>query len=324
LPTSQLIAHLACLMLLPPLLLGIIVKVKAAFAGRVGAPLLQPYFDIIRLMRKSAVQSQTTTWMFRAGPVVGLATALLAGLVVPLGFSGAPISFVGDLILFAYLFGLARLFTVLAALDTGSAFEGMGAAREATFACLAEPALFLGLLVLAKRSQTLSMSTMLNAALPKTWSHAAAPMLLVIVSLFIVVLAENSRIPVDDPNTHLELTMIHEVMVLDHSGPPFGMILYGAAIKLFVLGTIVVRAAFPLEFAAPWQNWAAYVLAMVAFAMTVGVVESTMARLRMRRVTNLLIAACLLSGFGVVLLTSAVHRKSGQPLGSFDGVEAST
>jgi formate hydrogenlyase subunit 4 len=302
LPIGQLIAHLACLILVPPLLPGIIIKVKAAFAGRVGAPLLQPYHDLIKLMRKAVVVSDTTTWLFRAGPVVGLVTPLLAGLIVPLGFPGAPISFVGDLVLFAYLFGLGRFFTVLAALDTGSSFEGMGAAREVTFACLAEPALFLGLVVLAKRSMSMSLATLLNGTRPEVVSHVTAPLLLVIVSLFIVVLTENGRIPVDDPNTHLELTMIHEVMVLDHSGPPFGMILYGASIKLFVLATLVVRTALPFQIGMPFTNWGVYLLAMVAFAAAVGVVESTMARLRMRRVTNLLVAACLLSGFGIVLL----------------------
>ena len=151
-PISELVVHLLLLLLLPPLLLGVIVKTKAAFAGRVGAPLLQLYFDLWKLMRKGLVLSATTTWVFRIGPAVGLVTALLAGLLIPLGYQRAPIAFAGDLVLFAYLFGLGRFFTILAALDTGSAFEGMGAAREATFACLAEPALFLGLLVLAKRA----------------------------------------------------------------------------------------------------------------------------------------------------------------------------
>jgi len=302
LPIGQLIAHLICLILVPPLLQGVIVKVKAAFAGRVGAPLLQPYYDIIKLFRKAVVISRTTTWLFLAGPVVGLVTSVMAGLIVPLGYSGAPIAFAGDLIFFAYLFGLGRFFTVLAALDTGSSFEGMGSAREVTFACLAEPALFLGLLVLAKHSRSLSLSTMLGGASPAAWSQVTAPYVLVVVSLFIVTLAECSRIPVDDPNTHLELTMIHEVMVLDHSGPPFGMILYGASIKMFVLGTIVVRTAFSFGSDRPYVNWGAYLLAMVGFAVAVGIVESTMARLRLRRVTNLLVAACLLSGFGIILL----------------------
>ncbi len=301
-PIYQIVVHALCLLALPPLFFGIIVKVKAAFAGRVGAPLFQLYFDLIKLMRKGVALSTTTTWLFRAGPVVALVTTVMAGFMVPLGYQRAPLAFVGDMVLFAYLFGLGRFFTLLAALDTGSSFEGMGSAREATFACLAEPALFLGLVVLAKCTASLSLSTMLTSAPSETWRGLSAPLLLVVVSLFVVVLAENSRIPVDDPNTHLELTMIHEVMVLDHSGPPFAAILYGASVKLFVLGVIVVRTALPFRTGSIWGNWSLFMLAMIAYAVVIGVVESTMARLRLRRVTNLLIAACLLSGFGIILL----------------------
>ena len=301
-PIDQLVIHFVFLLGLPPLLLGIVVKVKAAFAGRVGAPLLQPYFDLVKLMRKDVVLSTTTTWIFRAGPVVGLGTALMAGLMVPLGYQRAPVAFAGDLVLFAYLFGLGRFFTVLAAFDTGSSFEGMGGTREATFSCLAEPALFLGLLVLAKRSASLSLSTMLGGALAGAWQGAPAALVLVVVSLFIVLLAENSRLPVDDPNTHLELTMIHEVMVLDHSGPPLGMILYGAALKLFVLGAVVVRTAIPFGTGTTWGDWGLFALGMIGLAAAIGVVESIMARLQLRHVPSLLVAACLLSGFGIILL----------------------
>jgi formate hydrogenlyase subunit 4 len=125
---------------------------------------------------------------------------------------------------------------------------------------------------------------------------------LVVVSLFIVVLAENSRIPIDDPNTHLELTMIHEAMVLDHSGPPLGMILYGAAIKLFVLGAVVVRTAMPFGTGSGWADWSLFFLGMVGFAAAIGIVESIMARLQLRHVPTLLVAACLMSGFGIILL----------------------
>jgi formate hydrogenlyase subunit 4 len=149
--------HLAVLLALPPLLLGILNRTKAIFAGRRGAPLLQPYFDLAKLLRKGAVYSRTTTWVFRAGPVIGLAAVASAGLLLAMGGAPAAISFAGDFVLFAYLLGLARFFTALAALDTGSAFEGMGAAREVTFASLAEPALFLCLLVLARATGTASL-----------------------------------------------------------------------------------------------------------------------------------------------------------------------
>ena len=298
----DLIVHAVLVLLLPPLLLGVITKTKAAFAGRVGAPLLQPYHDIIKLLRKSCVFSRTTTWVFRAGPVVGLATGLLAASLIPLGNGPAPVSFEGDLVLFAYLLGLGRFFTVAAALDTGSSFEGMGGAREATFSCLTEPALFLCLLVLVRSSGALSLSGMLGPALAASWPHAAASLVAVIVSLMIVMLAENSRIPFDDPNTHLELTMIHEVMVLDHSGPPLGMILYGAAIKLFLLGAVVVRIAVPYDGADRLVGGTLFVGGMLLLAVVIGIVESVMARLRLLQIPSLLVTACVLSAFGVVLL----------------------
>jgi formate hydrogenlyase subunit 4 len=298
----DLMVHGALVLLLPPLLLGVITKVKAAFAGRVGAPLLQLYHDIFKLLRKGSVFSRTTTWVFRAGPVVGLATALLAALLIPLGDRAAPVSFAGDLVLFAYLLGLGRFFTVSAALDTGSAFEGMGGAREATFSCLTEPALFLCLLVLVRTSGSLSLSGMLGPSLAASWPLAAASFIAVIVSLLVVILAENSRIPFDDPNTHLELTMIHEVMVLDHSGPALGMILYGAAVKLFLLGAIMVRIAIPYDGADPWSGRAAFVGGMLLLAVVIGVVESVMARLRLLQVPSLLVTACVLSAFAIVLL----------------------
>jgi formate hydrogenlyase subunit 4 len=294
--------HILLALTLPPLLPGVIAKTKALFAGRQGPPLLQPYYDLLRLLRKGSVFSTATTWVFRAGPVVGLVTAALAVLLIPLASSRAPVSFTGDLILLAYLLGLGRFFTAAAALDTGSSFEGMGAAREVTFACLAEPAFFLGLLVLAKLSGSLQLAGMLGNSLAPHWLTAGASLALVLLSWFIILLAENSRIPFDDPNTHLELTMIHEVMVLDHSGPAFGMVLYGAALKLFVFTALVVRLALPLTTGSPWLDWPVFVGGILAVAVVIGVVESTMARLRLTHVPVLLVASCLLSAFGVLLL----------------------
>ena len=294
--------HLVAVLALPPLLLGVIAKTKAAFAGRTGPPVLQPYYDLAKLLRKGSVVSTTTTWVFRAGPVVGVAAPLAASFLVPFGRQPAPVSFAGDLILFAYLFGLARFFLASAALDTGSAFEGMGAAREVSFSCLAEPALFFGLLVVAKISGSLSLSPMLSAPWASGWMTAGAPLVLVVASWFMVLLVENSRIPFDDPNTHLELTMIHEVMVLDHGGPAFGLVLYGAAMKLFVLGALVVSLVIPFSASSPALDWLAFVAGMLLLAVVIGIVESVMARLKLVRVPQLLITACLLSAFGLVLL----------------------
>jgi formate hydrogenlyase subunit 4 len=294
--------HVAVALLAPPLLLGVVNKTKALFAGRVGPPLLQAYYDLAKLFRKGSVFSTTTTWVFQAGPVVGLVTGLLALLLIPLGDEQAPASFTGDMVLLAYLFALGRFFTTSAALDTGSPFEGMGAAREVTFSCLAEPALFLGLLVLARLSGSLHLAGMLGPAVADHWLNAGASLALVLVSWFIVLLVENSRVPFDDPNTHLELTMIHEVMVLDHSGPGFGLILYGAALKLFAFAALVVHLAVPVHTGLPWLDWPVFLAATLGVAVLVGVVESTMARLRLTHVPLLLVAACLLPAFAVILV----------------------
>jgi formate hydrogenlyase subunit 4 len=296
------VAHVVFVVLLSPLLLGVINKTKAAFAGRVGPPWLQTYYDLAKLLRKGSVISRTTTWVFRAGPVVGLVTALLAGLLVPLGGHPAPLRFAGDFILFAYALALGRFFTVAAALDTGSAFEGMGGAREVTFSCLAEPALFLALLVLARASGALSLSEMLGPQLAAVWGTSGAALAAVLVSLFVILLVENCRIPFDDPNTHLELTMIHEVMVLDHSGPALALILYGASVKLLLFAALVVGVAVPFGTLSPWLAWLVLAGALLVVAVAIGVLESVMARLRLLQIPTLLVAAGLMSAFGVVLL----------------------
>jgi len=296
------LVHLILLLLFAPLLQGVITRTKALFAGRTGAPLLQPYYDLARLWRKGFVLSHTTTWVFLAGPVVGLAVPILASLMLPFGALPAPISFQGDLILFVYLFGLSRFFVASAALDTGSSFEGMGAAREVTFSCLAEPTLLFSLIVLARLADGLSLGALLGAGLGSSWTVASASLGLITVCLFVVLLVENSRIPFDDPNTHLELTMIHEVMVLDHSGPAFGMVLYGAALKLMVLGSLVVRLALPFETGNPLLDGIVYLGGLLLLAVLIGVVESTMARLRLVRVPQVLIGTMLISIFALVLV----------------------
>ena len=294
--------HLLLVLAMPPLILGVIGKTKAAFAGRVGAPFLQPYYDLARLFRKGVVLSDTTTWIFRAGPAITLAATLCAGLLIPLGRHAAPVSFEGDMILFAYLFALGRFFTTSAALDTGSAFEGMGAAREVTFSCLAEPTLFFALITLTRLSGTMSLTPMLKHVSFPLWLATGPALILMLTGLFVVLLAENSRIPFDDPNTHLELTMIHEVMVLDHSGPYFGCILYGAALKLFILGALFVNIAIPFSSGNRFLDWGIFALSQLVLAVAVGVVESVMARLRLLRVPQLLVAAMILTAFSLVLV----------------------
>ena len=295
--------HFVVLLVLPPLLLGVVNKTKAWFAGRKGPPLLQPYFDLVRLFRKEMVFSETTTWVFRSGPLVTLSGVVLAGALLPFGAFDAPVQFTGDLVLFASLMALGRFFTAAAALDTGSAFEGMGAAREVSFACLAEVALFTGFVVLVRFSGSLSLTPMLHAPmyLPLQGMSAAA-LFLVALAFFVVLLTESSRVPIDDPNTHLELTRIHEVMVLDHSGPLLGLVLYGAAIKMFLLSAAILHLALPFTLGVSPFDWFVFVAGVLAMAVGIGVVESSMARLRLRNVPSLLVASAVLCVIGFVLI----------------------
>ncbi|HWB07803.1 MAG TPA: NADH-quinone oxidoreductase subunit H [Pirellulales bacterium] len=295
------LCHIAVALVLPLFLRGVIIRTKALFAGRVGAPLLQPYYDLVKLLQKGSVFSTTTTWVFRVGPVVSLVAVLVASLLMPFGSETAPISFRGDALFFVYLLALARFSLSIASLDTGSSFEGMGTTRELTFACLAEPALFFGLLVTTRLSHSLQLSNMLGDAIYQGWQAGGASLVLVLVSWFIVLLAENSRIPFDDPNTHLELTMIHEVMVLDHSGPALGMILYGAALKLFLFCAMIVQVLFPLHTRFLPIDWALFVAEVLLVGIVIGLIESSVARLRMTEIPKLLMTACVLSGLGILL-----------------------
>ena len=304
------LAQFAIALVLAPLLPGIINRVKAKFAGRHGKPLLQTYYDIAKLLRKGEVISRTTTWTFATAPSVALAATLCALALLPLGGAVSPLAFAGDFVLAAYLLGVGRFAIMLGALDTGSAFEGMGASREATFSALAEPVFFLALMVLTSlclglghgTDTAFSLSTMFGGQTAGAWLTGKGELLLLPVILFILLLVENCRIPVDDPNTHLELTMIHEVMVLDHSGPNMALILYAAALKLWFFAALIaglITPALPL-----WQQMGLRVGIVLLLAVVVGIVESVMARLRMERVAYLLGAAAIM-GMLTLILTQA-------------------
>lgn len=292
------LAHILAALVLAPLIPGIVNRVKARMAGRVGRPILQTYFDLAKLIRKGVVESRTTTFMLAAGPAVSLAAIACALLMLPGPASAAPVAFTGDFMLAAYCLGLSRLAIILSALDTGSSFEGMGASREAAFSALAEPVLFLSFLILAAGSPEISLSGMLGRGLTGV---LAPERLFVPLILFILLLTENSRIPVDDPNTHLELTMIHEVMVLDHSGPDMAFIVYGASLKLWFFAALTVLSALPVRSLSPLAGWAAFLLGMAAVTVAIGLVESIMARLRLMRVPRLLGGAGGLAALSLVL-----------------------
>ena len=292
------LAQFILALLLAPLLPGIVNRTKAVFAGRRGQPLLQGYNDLAKLLSKAGIYSRTTTWIFRAGPALGCASAAVALSLLPWAGAPALLSFEGDVVLFAALFGLARFVTILAALDTGSAFEGMGASREAWFSALTEPALLLSLAALARLSGSFSLSLMLTGS--GVGGGAGAALLLAAGAALVVFLAENARIPVDDPNTHLELTMIHEVMVLDHSGVDLAYIQYGSALKLWAFGALAVSILVP-RVGLPAADMAIGLGALGCVAALTGVVESVMARLRLARVPQLLVAAIAMSALALAL-----------------------
>jgi formate hydrogenlyase subunit 4 len=288
-------------LLLAPLMIGMVNRTKAFVAGRRGPPLRQPYRDILKLLRRGAVYGDVTTPLVRLGPVVNLATLFATLLIVPFPGFGAAISFSGDLVVLVGLFALGRFATVLAALDTGSSFEGMGASREVHFAALAEPALLIAFATLARVTGATDLGAIYGSITVGSWAGASAALALVGVSFLVLELVENSRIPVDDPTTHLELTMIHEVMVLDHSGPDLGLIQYGAALKLWVVGVLLV-GLMPLHGLGAWLAGGTALLGMVALAVAIGMIESAMARYRLVTVPQFIVGAATLSAVAFMVL----------------------
>jgi formate hydrogenlyase subunit 4 len=289
-------------LLLAPLLPGIINQVKAWVAGRRGPPVLQLYHDLAKLWRKGVVLSTAVSPGHVAGPAVAWVAIVAAALLLPLGTAGAPLAFRGDALLFVYLLALARFCTASAAMDTGSAFEGMGVAREVSYAVINEAALITGLLALSVQTQSVSLTTML--APPAAGAGSA----LLAAGLFGVLLAENCRVPFDDPNTHLELTMIHEAMVLDHSGPPLAVIFHGAALKILLFSVFLAQAVLPTEGLSPSAACAALAWCVLVVTVAVGLVESLLARLAFRRVPLLLTTSFLLCLFALL-----VAWKGGRP-----------
>ncbi|MGA2018031.1 MAG: NADH-quinone oxidoreductase subunit H [Opitutaceae bacterium] len=288
------VLRLALWLLLAPLLPGIINRVKAWVAGRRGPPVLQLYYDLARLWGKSVVLSNLASPGFIAGPAVAWVALLAGALLLPLGSAGGVISFKGDVLLLVYLLAVARFCTAWAAMEAGSSFEGMGAAREVSFAVLSEVALITAVLSLSALSGSVTLSGMLA---PSVGAGAA----LLAAGLFAVLLAENCRVPFDDPNTHLELTMIHEVMALDHGGPPLAVILHGASMKLLLFAVLLCESVLPIGQLSPVAGAAALACAVLAVAACVGLVESLTARFAFRRVPLLLTTAFLLCLFALLL-----------------------
>ena len=284
---------------------GIIIRAKSIFSGRKGPGILQPVRDIIRSFRKGSVYSQTSSIIFQMAPTLYFATLLMAILFVPFGNQAGIISFNGDFVLFAYLLALGKFFMIIAALDTGSSFEGMGASREALFSMLVEPAFFMLMGSLSLLTGYTSFAGIFSALHFGSYTSYGIGILASFVFVTIA-LIENSRMPVDDPKTHLELTMVHEVMILDNSGFDLGLIMYAINLKFALYGAIVANffltPGFQLYYSIP-----IYIAVQVFFAIIVGVIESFSARFRMNHNPQFILmftSISLLIFLGVLLMLS--------------------
>ncbi|MBK7655462.1 MAG: NADH-quinone oxidoreductase subunit H [Betaproteobacteria bacterium] len=282
--------HTSLLLVMPFVLIGVINRTKAWWGGRKGPGLLQSFWDMRRLLYKRPVYSTTTTAVFRSGAYLVVVSAVVAGLIAPLLGGVAAMQFRYDFVVFAYTLGLGRMAMMLSAMDVGSAFEGMGSAREASFSAFVEPALFILI-----GSASIATGQTSFAGLIGQWHHSPQFGLVIVpamLALLILLQTEAARVPVDDPTTHLELTMVHEVMLLDHSGPDLAAMQFAAALKLTTYAGLMAALLNPFD---PAQDLAAAavtsVMLMLLVAVLVGCVESLMARLRMRWVPRYLLVA---------------------------------
>jgi formate hydrogenlyase subunit 4 len=284
-----------------PLLAGIVNKLKARLSGRFGPTVFQPYSELLRLARKETVYSTSAGFISRLAPVIVWSTVAFATLLLPLGRPAA-VSFSGDIILFAYLLALGRFFQILAALDVASSFEGMGASREARFAVFAEPIFFFTIGSLAIVTRQYSFETILAGI---SWGD---PLFVVFVSvgvlsLFFLMMAECSRMPVDDPNTHLELTMIHEVMILDASGFDLMLYQYAASLKLLLYATLAALLLNPFGVLGPALGLLVFGAALVALAAALALIETLMARFRLVLVPQFLLFATAIGVLNILIFT---------------------
>ena len=302
----------ALLLLLAPLMSGVIKNWKAKLQNRRGPRIWQPYSDIIKFFRKDMVISEHASWVFSFAPYVVFLSALLAGLMVPMLTAQAPLSVFGGVLAVVGLLALGRFFLALGGLDPASAFGGMGSSREMTIAAIAEPAMMLAIFTVAIGAGSTDLSHMVQANQGSTWKLVNPTHAMAFVALFIVLLAETGRIPVDNPATHLELTMIHEAMLLEYSGRYLALMEWGASIKQLVLMTLLANVFLPVGIATDTSPAAlavgavAFAAKLLVLAAEVVLVETTNAKLRLFRVPDLLSAAFVLAT--LALLSTFLFR----------------
>ena len=303
---AALLAQAALVLFLSPLITGFSRTLKARLQMRRGPGILQPYRDLRKLLQKGMVIPDTASWIFTFTPYVLFAATLLACLLIPTISAQAPLSLFGGALAVVYLLALGRFFLALGGLDTGSPFGGLGSSREMTISAIAEPALMLAVFTVAIGAGSTNLSTVAQSALRQSWQFLAPSQMLAFAALFIVLIAETGRIPVDNPATHLELTMIHEAMILEYSGPYLALIEWSAAMKQLALMTLLVNVFFPFGLSTGWWQLGTlvsvvlFVAKLMLLAAAVVLVETSNAKLRIFRVPELLAVAFVLSALALI------------------------
>lgn len=287
---AQGIISLIVILGLAPMFAGLVNKQKAIFTGRIGAPILQPYYELKKLVRKETINSHSSSFVSVISPIINIVSVIIAAAILPVGLARPLISFDGDIIMFAYVLGLARFFQILAAMDIGSSFEGMGAAREAAFAIFAEPIFFFTVGSIAFISKVASIYDIYQSIRLDNVSYIVF-IVVCTTSAFILMITECSRMPVDDPNTHLELTMIHEVMILDNSGADLFLYQYSSYIKLFIYAILEVSFFYPFGVQNHLAGSVIFVVVITALSLIIAVVETITSRFKMKNIPHYLLFA---------------------------------
>jgi len=299
--------QLVLLLLVAPLVSGVLKTLKARLQTRRGPNILQSYRDIFKLFRKGMVIPETASWIFSATPYIVFVTAALVGLMIPMTTTDAPLNLFGGVLAVVYLLALGRFFLALGGLDAGSSFGGLGSSREMTISAIAEPAMMLAIFTVALGASSTNLSEIAKVAVSQSWKFLAPSQMLAFAALFIVLIAETGRIPVDNPATHLELTMIHEAMILEYSGPYLALMEWGNSLKQLVLMTLVVNTFFPFGLSSDWSarglglGLIFYLIKTFLLVCLIALVETTNAKLRLFRVPELLMVSFI---FGALALIS--------------------
>lgn len=294
------------LLFVPFIMMGLIKKTKSFWGGRKGPSIWQPLHDFIRLIKKDFVISKTTSVVFKIAPVFAIATVLFASLFVPLASGSALINVEAGIIIFAYTLGLGKFMSLISAMDTGSSFEGMGASREACFTSIVEPAFFMLVASIMALTGNYTFDS-LTQIMSNTGSYGVLIAFFAVVVLFIMILIEGSRVPVDDPATHLELTMIHEVMILDNSGSDLAIYTWANGIKMLLISSLIANIIIPSNIS-DWMSVILYLLIMCLISIIIGTVESGMARIRMSHVFEFIF---IMSSLALVVLSLVAARMFG-------------